>query len=42
MQFDKGFIQVTQPVNAIVGIERRPTLAEPQQTETEKKINSYF
>ncbi|XP_046443689.1 cytochrome P450 3A16-like [Daphnia pulex] len=38
MQFDKGFIQVTQPVNAIVGIERRPTLAEPQQTaETEKK-----
>ncbi|EFX68832.1 hypothetical protein DAPPUDRAFT_259484 [Daphnia pulex] len=37
MQFDKGFIQVTQPVNAIVGIERRPTLAEPQQqTETEK------
>jgi hypothetical protein len=29
---------VTQPFNAIVGIERRPTLAEPQQqTETEKK-----
>nr|CAH0104368.1 unnamed protein product [Daphnia galeata] len=25
MQFEKGFIQVTQPINAIVGIERRTT-----------------
>lgn len=23
MQFEKGFMQVTQPVNAVVGIERR-------------------